>query len=164
MFWIFVYMNHRPPSCAHHVNWFDLSFTDLQAVHTMLMNLIVVHRPPGHHAVSFQPNGFCFFNSIAIAAKYCQLKYSTSRLVGHNENPNLLLKNDLLFSIHPQITHYSEHECVKSPFLPRSVRVSRLPLYEVSTWALPIQVLLQMLCRIDNDRSIRIQSFLVVCS
>lgn len=27
-------------------------------------------RPPGHHAGPADPNGYCFFNNVAIAAQY----------------------------------------------------------------------------------------------
>jgi acetoin utilization deacetylase AcuC-like enzyme len=29
-------------------------------------------RPPGHHAHSDYPSGFCFFNNVAVAAKYAE--------------------------------------------------------------------------------------------
>jgi acetoin utilization deacetylase AcuC-like enzyme len=34
-------------------------------------------RPPGHHAYAIenQPTGFCFFNNVAIVAKYALDKY-----------------------------------------------------------------------------------------
>lgn len=37
-------------------------------------------RPPGHHASRNSPAGFCFFNNIAIAAKYAQQKYNVERV------------------------------------------------------------------------------------
>lgn len=39
------------------------------------LNGVSVCRPPGHHAHPDSCSGFCFFNSIAIAAKYAQNKY-----------------------------------------------------------------------------------------
>ncbi|MEQ1694962.1 MAG: histone deacetylase family protein, partial [Hyphomicrobiaceae bacterium] len=37
-------------------------------------------RPPGHHAESERPMGFCFFNSIAIAAHYARKKHGAERV------------------------------------------------------------------------------------
>lgn len=37
-------------------------------------NAYVLTRPPGHHArkngVDFEPSGFCFYNNVAVAAKW----------------------------------------------------------------------------------------------
>lgn len=38
-------------------------------------NAIAVIRPPGHHAESNRPMGFCIFDNVSIAAKVCQLDY-----------------------------------------------------------------------------------------
>ncbi|CAI6329932.1 unnamed protein product [Periconia digitata] len=35
-------------------------------------NAIAIIRPPGHHAESDQPSGFCIFNNVPIAARVCQ--------------------------------------------------------------------------------------------
>lgn len=37
-------------------------------------------RPPGHHAETNQPLGFCFFNNCVIAARYWQNTYGRSRV------------------------------------------------------------------------------------
>lgn len=38
-------------------------------------------RPPGHHAECEKPMGFCFYNTVALAAKYAQKKYGAKRYV-----------------------------------------------------------------------------------
>ena len=43
-------------------------------------NAFVSTRPPGHHAETARPMGFCLFNSAAIAARYAQKKYSAERV------------------------------------------------------------------------------------
>jgi histone deacetylase 6 len=35
-------------------------------------NAIAIIRPPGHHAESSQPSGFCIFNNVPIATRVCQ--------------------------------------------------------------------------------------------
>jgi histone deacetylase 6 len=38
-------------------------------------NGVGVIRPPGHHAYADSSSGFCFFNSVAVAARYAQKTY-----------------------------------------------------------------------------------------
>jgi acetoin utilization deacetylase AcuC-like enzyme len=42
-------------------------------------NAFVATRPPGHHAETGKPMGFCFFNNAAIAARHSQRKYGIGR-------------------------------------------------------------------------------------
>lgn len=42
-------------------------------------NAFVATRPPGHHAESNKPMGFCFFDQAAIAARYAQRTYGIGR-------------------------------------------------------------------------------------
>ena len=43
-------------------------------------NAFVASRPPGHHAESETAMGFCFFNHVAIAARYAQQKHGVERV------------------------------------------------------------------------------------
>lgn len=46
-----------------------------------LKNGFAIVRPPGHHAEAHQAMGFCYFNSIAIAAKLLRLKMAVERVL-----------------------------------------------------------------------------------
>src|SRR5271168_2551641 len=43
-------------------------------------NAFVATRPPGHHAETARPMGFCFFDNAAIAARYAQQSYGIARV------------------------------------------------------------------------------------
>ena len=42
-------------------------------------NAFVATRPPGHHAETARPMGFCLFNSAAVAVRYAQKKHGVGR-------------------------------------------------------------------------------------
>ena len=42
-------------------------------------NAFVAARPPGHHAETARPMGFCFFDNAAIAARYAQNRHGIAR-------------------------------------------------------------------------------------
>jgi acetoin utilization deacetylase AcuC-like enzyme len=44
-----------------------------------VVNAFCALRPPGHHAETDRPMGFCFFNNAAIAARYAQKRYGIER-------------------------------------------------------------------------------------
>lgn len=43
-------------------------------------NAFCAVRPPGHHALPNRAMGFCFFNNVAIGARYLQRRYGLSRI------------------------------------------------------------------------------------
>ncbi|XP_023189766.1 histone deacetylase 6 isoform X1 [Xiphophorus maculatus] len=72
-------------------------------------NGFAVIRPPGHHAQADQPNGFCVFNNMAVAARYAQKRHAVNRVlivdwdVHHGQGIQYLFQEDpsvLYFSIH----------------------------------------------------------------
>ncbi|KAK7602204.1 hypothetical protein V9T40_009645 [Parthenolecanium corni] len=56
----------------------DLAF---KAASGDIKNGFAIVRPPGHHAEAAQAMGFCFFNSIAVAAKLLQQKLDLRRIL-----------------------------------------------------------------------------------
>ena len=50
-----------------------------EVMNQKVSNAFVAVRPPGHHAETARPMGFCLFNSVAIAARYAQNKYGIER-------------------------------------------------------------------------------------
>ena len=75
-----------------------------------IKNAFVAARPPGHHARNYgREEGFCFFNNIAIAARYLQnvLKYKRILIVDwdyhHGDGTEFFFYDDptvLFFSLH----------------------------------------------------------------
>ncbi|MTI42704.1 acetoin utilization deacetylase AcuC-like enzyme [Roseibium hamelinense] len=45
-----------------------------------VQNAFSASRPPGHHAEKDRAMGFCFFNNVAVAARYAQNKYGLDRV------------------------------------------------------------------------------------
>jgi acetoin utilization deacetylase AcuC-like enzyme len=52
-----------------------------QVIEGKVRNCFCAVRPPGHHAGNYKAMGFCFFNNVAIAAKYLQKKHGLERIV-----------------------------------------------------------------------------------
>lgn len=51
-----------------------------EVMNQKVSNAFVATRPPGHHAETAKPMGFCFFNNAAIAARYAQKRYDAERV------------------------------------------------------------------------------------
>ncbi len=60
---------------------FIFLFLNISAASGDIKNGFAIVRPPGHHAEAAQAMGFCFFNSVAIAAKLLQQKLDLRRIL-----------------------------------------------------------------------------------
>jgi len=73
-------------------------------------NAFCAVRPPGHHAEVNRVMGFCFFNNIAIAARYLQAKWGMQKIgiidfdVHHGNGTQMIFYDD------PSVFFYSIHE------------------------------------------------------
>jgi acetoin utilization deacetylase AcuC-like enzyme len=73
-------------------------------------NAFCAMRPPGHHAETVRPMGFCFFNSAAIAARHAQKKHGAERVaivdfdVHHGNGTQEIFWSD------PTVMYCSTHE------------------------------------------------------
>lgn len=78
-------------------------------------NIFCAIRPPGHHALNTgKEEGFCYFNNIAIAAKYLQIKYRLNKILivdwdyHHGNSTEFFFYDDpsvLFFSTHDQFSY-----------------------------------------------------------
>ncbi len=73
-------------------------------------NVFCAVRPPGHHAEMAEALGFCYFNNVAIAARYLQLHWEVGRVgivdfdVHHGNGTQHIFQDD------PNVFYYSIHE------------------------------------------------------
>ncbi|XP_026203257.1 histone deacetylase 7-like isoform X2 [Anabas testudineus] len=92
----------------------------LKVAQRELKNGFAVVRPPGHHATHSSPLGFCFFNSVAIAAKQLQQKLNVSKIlivdwdIHHGNGTQEAFYND------PSVLYISLHRYDGGNFFPGS--------------------------------------------
>ncbi|KAF4077826.1 hypothetical protein AMELA_G00192550 [Ameiurus melas] len=85
-----------------------------------LKNGFAVVRPPGHHADPSNPMGFCYFNSVAIAAKQLQQKSNINKIlivdwdVHHGNGTQEIFYSD------PSVLYISLHRYDNGNFFPGS--------------------------------------------
>jgi acetoin utilization deacetylase AcuC-like enzyme len=81
-----------------------------QVITGKLDNVFCAVRPPGHHAECDQAMGFCYFNNVAIAARYLQIEWGIQRVaiidfdVHHGNGTQHIFEED------PDVFYYSIHQ------------------------------------------------------
>jgi len=69
-----IYFNHSTYDCARLAAGGAIEACKA-VIEGAVRNAIAIIRPPGHHAESTQPSGFCIFNNVPIATRVCQDAY-----------------------------------------------------------------------------------------
>ncbi len=67
-------------------------------------------RPPGHHATSCAPMGFCLFNSIAVGAAHALEKYGLSRIAIADFDVHHGNGTQAIFDLEPRVVFASSHQ------------------------------------------------------
>ena len=81
-----------------------------QVMEGQLHNAFCAVRPPGHHAEVDKAMGFCYFNNVAIAARYVQKEWGIKRVgivdfdVHHGNGTQHIFERD------PTVFYYSIHQ------------------------------------------------------
>uniref|UniRef100_A0A182QX80 UBP-type domain-containing protein n=1 Tax=Anopheles farauti TaxID=69004 RepID=A0A182QX80_9DIPT len=83
-----------------------------------VQNGMAVLRPPGHHAMTAEYNGYCFFNNVAIAAQYALDKLGLRKIlivdwdVHHGQGTQRMFYSD------PRVLYFSIHRYEHGTFWP----------------------------------------------
>ncbi len=73
-------------------------------------NTFCLARPPGHHAESNRPMGFCLFNNVAVGAKYAKQKYNLDRVVIIDWDVHHGNGTQEIFYHSPEVYYFSLHQ------------------------------------------------------
>ena len=73
-------------------------------------NAFCAMRPPGHHAETTRPMGFCIFNQAAIAARYAQKKHGLGRVAVVDFDVHHGNGSQEIFWSDPTVMYCSTHE------------------------------------------------------
>ncbi|XP_074550672.1 histone deacetylase 4 isoform X2 [Halichoeres trimaculatus] len=85
-----------------------------------LKNGFAVVRPPGHHAEESTPMGFCYFNSVAIAAKLLQQRLNVSKILIVDWDVHHGNGTQQAFYTDPSVLYLSLHRFDDGNFFPGS--------------------------------------------
>jgi acetoin utilization deacetylase AcuC-like enzyme len=81
-----------------------------------LKNAFCATRPPGHHALNTgREEGFCFYNAIAVAARYAQIKYGLENVLIVDWDYHHGNGTEAAFYSDPSVLYFSTHDLYAYP-------------------------------------------------
>ncbi|XP_052850338.1 histone deacetylase 6 isoform X2 [Drosophila gunungcola] len=119
-------LSSRYDSVYIHPSTFELSLlatgSTIELVDQLIagraQNGMAIIRPPGHHAMKAEFNGYCFFNNVALAAQHALDVYKLQRIliidydVHHGQGTQQFFYND------PRVIYFSIHRFEHGSFWP----------------------------------------------
>lgn len=76
-----------------------------------LNNVFCLTRPPGHHALNTgREEGFCYYNTIAIAARYAQKEYGFKKILIVDWDYHHGNATEAMFYDDPDVLYFSTHD------------------------------------------------------
>ncbi|KAH9506186.1 histone deacetylase [Dermatophagoides farinae] len=102
-------------ACGSVLELIDALMTD------RIQNGMAVVRPPGHHAMDSEACGYCIFNNVAIAAKYCRQKYHLQRILIVDWDVHHGQATQQAFYKDPDVLYVSLHRYEQGAFWPELI-------------------------------------------
>ncbi len=82
-----------------------------QVATAKLNNAFCLTRPPGHHALNTgREEGFCYYNTIAIAARYAQQQYGFKKILIIDWDYHHGNATEAMFYSDPSVLYFSTHD------------------------------------------------------
>ncbi|KAI9483581.1 MAG: hypothetical protein EXX96DRAFT_451775, partial [Benjaminiella poitrasii] len=89
-----------------------------------IRNAMAIIRPPGHHAESDVPMGFCLFNNVAIATRACMKNFGVKKTLIVDWDIHFGNGTQSIFSEDPNVLYISLHRFEDGSFYPSDMKGS----------------------------------------
>lgn len=112
---------------------------------------VCVVRPPGHHAESDLPHGFCIFNNAAIAANYAIRDHGMKRVLIVDWDVHHGNGTQHIFESSPNVLYISVHRYDHGNFFPKKVDADYTVVGEGSGEGFNVNIPWNKVCTLDRQ-------------